>query len=109
NFAELYTESQTLLAMKPEDLAIDIGSNDGTLLSNFKNGGHRVYGIEPSQVGNLANQRGIQTRIAFFGPSVAEEVRRQQGPAKIVTATNVFAHIEHTQEIGDSILQLLGD
>jgi hypothetical protein len=109
NFAELYTESQTVLPMKPADLAIDIGSNDGTLLSNFKNSGHRVFGIEPSQVGNLANQRDIPTKIAFFGPAVAEEVRRQQGPAKIVTATNVFAHIEHTHEIVDSILQLLDE
>lgn len=109
NFAELYTESQTVLPMKPEDLAIDVGSNDGTLLSNFKNGGHRVFGIEPSQVGNLANQRGIPTKIAFFGPAVAEEVRRQQGAAKIVTATNVFAHIEHTHEIVEAILRLLDE
>lgn len=109
NFAELYTESQTVLPMKPEDLAIDVGSNDGTLLSNFKNGGHRVFGIEPSQVGNLANQRGIPTKIAFFGSAVAEEVRRQQGAAKIVTATNVFAHIEHTHEIVEAILRLLDE
>lgn len=109
NFAELYADSQTILPMKPEDLTIDIGSNDGTLLSNFKKGGHRVYGIEPSQVGNLANQRGIPTKIAFFGPAVAEETRRQQGPAKIVTATNVFAHIEHTHEIVESILRLLDE
>ena len=109
NFAELYAEAQTVLPMKPEDLAIDIGSNDGTLLSNFKNGGHRVFGIEPSQVGNLANQRGIPTQIAFFGPAVAAEVRREQGAAKIVTATNVFAHIEHTHEIVGSILRLLDE
>lgn len=109
NFAELYAESQTIVPMKHEDMAVDIGSNDGTLLSNFKNGGHRVFGIEPSQVGNLANQRGIPTRITFFGPAVAEETRRQHGPAKVVTATNVFAHIEHTHEIVDSILQLLDE
>jgi hypothetical protein len=109
NFAELYSESQTIIAMNPEDLAVDIGSNDGTLLSNFKTGGHRVLGIEPSQVGNLAKQRGIPTNIAFFGPAVAEETLRKQGPAKIVTATNVFAHIEHTHEIVDSILRLLDE
>ncbi|HYL45488.1 MAG TPA: class I SAM-dependent methyltransferase [Candidatus Limnocylindrales bacterium] len=109
NFAELYAELQTLLPMKPEDLAVDIGSNDGTLLSNFKNGGHRVFGIEPSQVGNLANERGIPTTISFFSPSVAEATRRQHGPAKIITATNVFAHIEHIHEIVDSILLLLDE
>ena len=66
NFADLYAESQTIIHMGPDDLAIDIGSNDGTLLSNFKGGGHRVLGIEPSQVGNLANERGIPTTIGFF-------------------------------------------
>jgi len=106
NFAELYTESQTIVPMKPEDLAVDIGSNDGTLLSNFQCGGHRVFGIEPSQVGNLANKRGIPTSIAFFGREEAERARRH-GSAKIITATNVFAHIEHIHDIIESILLLL--
>lgn len=106
NFADLYAESQTILPMKADDLAIDIGSNDGTLLSNFRRGGHRVLGIEPSQVGGLANERGIDTVIAFFDRRVAEEVRRKHGAARIVTATNVFAHIEHIHEIVESILVL---
>ena len=109
NFAELYTESQTIVPMKPEDLAVDIGSNDGTLLSNFQRGGHRVFGIEPSQVGNLANERGIPTTISFFGREIAEKTRREQGAAKVITATNVFAHIEHIHDIIDSILTLLDE
>jgi hypothetical protein len=107
NFADLYAESKTIVAMGRDDLAIDIGSNDGTLLSNFQRGGHRVLGIEPSQVGNLANQRGIPTTIGFFDRPLAEETRRQHGPAKIITATNVFAHIEHIHDIVESILLLL--
>jgi hypothetical protein len=109
NFAELYEESQTIVSMGPQDLAIDIGSNDGTLLSNFQRGGHRVHGIEPSQVGNLANQRGIPTTIGFFDRAPAEQTRKQHGPAKIVTATNVFAHIEHIHEIVESILVLMDE
>jgi len=109
NFSELYSESQTIVPMKPEDLAVDIGSNDGTLLSNFQRGGHRVFGIEPSQVGTLANERGIPTTIAFFGRDIAEQTRRQHGRAKIVTATNVFAHIEHIHDIIESILLLLDE
>ncbi|MGA9208077.1 MAG: hypothetical protein WB347_09775, partial [Terriglobales bacterium] len=91
NFADLYAESQGIVPLGPQDLAIDIGSNDGTLLSNFQRGGHRVLGIEPSQVGNLANQRGVPTTIGFFDRPMAEQTRKQHGPAKIVTATNVFA------------------
>src|SRR2546430_2893901 len=109
NFSELYSESQTIVPMKPEDLAVDIGSDDGTLLSNFQRGGHRVFGIEPSQVGTLANERGIPTTIAFFGRDIAEQTRRQHGRAKVVTATNVFAHIEHIHDIIASILLLLDE
>jgi hypothetical protein len=109
NFADLYAESRSVIPLAAEDLAIDIGSNDGTLLSNFQRAGHRVAGIEPSQVGNLANERGIPTRIAFFDRATAEETRKVHGPAKIVTATNVFAHIEHVHDILDSILVLLDD
>jgi hypothetical protein len=109
NFAQLYAESQTIVPMGRQDLAIDIGSNDGTLLSNFQRGGHRVLGIEPSQVGNLANQRGIPTTIAFFDRGLAEQSRKQHGPAKIITATNVFAHIEHIHDVVESILLLLDE
>jgi 2-polyprenyl-3-methyl-5-hydroxy-6-metoxy-1,4-benzoquinol methylase len=107
NFAEMYREAVPLLGLKAEDLVVDIGSNDGTLLSNYKEGGHRVRGIEPSQVGNLANQRGIPTHISFFGKNIANKVRNEEGPAKVITATNVFAHIENVHEIVESILLLL--
>jgi hypothetical protein len=109
NFSQLYSESKMIVPMRPEDLAVDIGSNDGTLLTNFQRGGHRVFGIEPSQVGNLANERGIPTTIAFFGRDVAEQTRRQRGPAKVLTATNVFAHIESIHDIIESILLLLDE
>jgi hypothetical protein len=107
NFADLYNESQTIIPMGPQDLAIDIGSNDGTLLSNFQKGGHRVFGIEPSQVGNLAIGRGIPTTIAFFDQPTAEKTRELHGPARIVTATNVFAHIERIHDIVNCVVLLM--
>jgi hypothetical protein len=109
NFAEMYAEARQLLPLASQDLVVDVGSNDGTLLSNYAGGGHRVRGIEPSQVGNLANQRGIPTWISFFGKEIASRVRQEEGPAAIVTATNVFAHIEDIHEIVESILIMLGD
>jgi hypothetical protein len=109
NFAELYREYRTMLTLTPDSLVIDIGSNDGTLLSNFKDGGHRVLGIEPSQVGNLANERDIPTIISFFHRDVATRVRAEHGPATLVTATNVFAHMENIHDIVDSILLLLDE
>src|SRR5476651_1308974 len=61
NFADLYAESLEMLGLGKDDLVIDIGSNDGTLIQNFQNGGHRILGIEPTDVSRIANDRGIPT------------------------------------------------
>ena len=106
NFAELYSEASAMLELKPQDLVIDIGSNDGTLLSNFKS--HRVLGIEPTEVGKIANSRGIPTLMRYFTPPVAAEVKREHGEARVVTAANCFAHIEDVHSIVEAILDLLG-
>jgi hypothetical protein len=109
NFAELYRESQTILPLAREDLVIDVGSNDGTLLANFREASHRVQGIEPTDMGRLAAERGIPTLCAYFEREAATRVRSEQGPARIVTATNVFAHIENIHDIVESILLMLDE
>ena len=106
NFADLHAEASAMLKLGPQDLVIDIGSNDGTLLSNFKN--HRVLGIEPTEVGKIAASRGIPTLQRYFTPETAAEVRREHGPARVVTAANCFAHIEDVHAIVAGILDLLG-
>src|SRR5262249_15570656 len=65
NFAEMAAEVASLYPLKSTDLVVDIGSNDGTLLSNFANRGP-VHGIEPTNAGKLAIARGIDTLISFF-------------------------------------------
>jgi hypothetical protein len=109
NFADLQRESASLLGLTGEDLVVDIGSNDGTLLSNFKNAGHRVLGIEPTDVGDIANSRGIPTIKRYFGPEVGREVAREHGRASVVTAANCFAHIEDVHAIVDGIVAMLAD
>jgi hypothetical protein len=109
NFADLQRESAAMLGLGEQDLVIDIGSNDGTLLSNFQNGGQRVLGIEPTDVGDIANQRGIPTIKRYFGPEVAREVKREHGPASMVTAANCFAHIEDVHAIVDGVVEMLKD
>ncbi|HEY6024228.1 MAG TPA: class I SAM-dependent methyltransferase [Pseudolabrys sp.] len=109
NFADLQRESAAMLGLSEKDLVIDIGSNDGTLLSNFQNGGHRVLGIEPTDVGDIANRRGIPTIKRYFGIEVAREVKREYAPASVVTAANCFAHIEDVHAIVDGIVEMLKD
>ena len=107
NFADLQRESAAMFKLSEKDLVIDIGSNDGTLLSNFKKGGQRVLGIEPTDVGDIANQRGIPTIKRYFGLDTARQVRREHGPASVVTAANCFAHMEDVHAIVDGIVELL--
>src|SRR3989344_1619017 len=106
NFIELYHESKLITDLKSDDLIIDVGSNDGNLLSNFKDN-HRVLGITPEEIGNLAIKKGIPTIIDYFTPKVVEKIKSEHGKAKIVTATNVFAHIDNINEITEMILGLL--
>jgi len=107
NFADLHCESATMLGLTNKDLVVDIGSNDGTLLSNFQKGGHRVLGIEPTDVGDIANSRGIRTLKRYFGVEVAREVKEKYGPARVITAANCFAHIEDVHAIVDGIVEML--
>jgi 2-polyprenyl-3-methyl-5-hydroxy-6-metoxy-1,4-benzoquinol methylase len=107
NFADLYTESAGMLNLSADDLVVDVGSNDGTLLSNFHKAGHKVLGIEPTDVGRIAASRGIATIQRYFSPEVASEAKRQFGAARIVTAANCFAHMEDVHAIIEGIVELL--
>lgn len=109
NFADLYAEASSRIALAPEDLAVDIGSNDGTLLSNFHGGGHRVLGIEPSQAGVVARNRGIDTLTAYFNADTVAKVKQSHGKAKVITAANVFAHISEPHKVVAGIVDLLTD
>ncbi|MFQ5943782.1 MAG: class I SAM-dependent methyltransferase [Anaerolineales bacterium] len=81
-------------------LVIDIGSNDGTALQAFKARGMRVLGIEPTNVAKLAIDNGIPTIQEFFSESLARQIHGAHGPAAVVLATNMFAHV---QKLGDMV------
>jgi hypothetical protein len=108
NFSDLYEETRVRIGLGADDLVVDIGSNDGTLLSNFYDGGHRVVGIEPTDTGALARERGIPTLQAFFDPDSVEAVLREHGRPRLVTATNVFAHIPDVHAVVDAVESLVG-
>jgi hypothetical protein len=107
NFAELSDEAHALFSLAPSDLVVDIGSNDGTLLQNFAKAGHRVFGIEPTDAGKLARDKGIPTLTSFFNRDAAERVVSEHGKARVVTAANVFAHIEDVHAVMDNVLHML--
>ena len=106
-----HSYSQTIIEyMMPErgDLAVEIGSNDGTMLTFFKEAGLRTIGIDPAiDVAHLANSKGIYTIDQFVSISLAQEIRKRFGPANIVIANNVFAHADDMSGMLRAIQTLL--
>ncbi len=77
------------------DLVIDIGSNVGELLSNFKNERVKVQGIDPAEnIAQKAERRGIPTINAFFNKKIINILKKKKLHPKVITGTNVFAHID---------------
>ncbi|MEK7655913.1 MAG: class I SAM-dependent methyltransferase [Patescibacteria group bacterium] len=109
NFQSLAETVIPMFGLNEKSLVIDIGSNDGTLLKAFMERGTRVLGIEPTNVSKLANERGIETIKEYISVDVARKIVESHGKADVVTAANVFAHINNLTEVIESIKELLTD
>ena len=93
-----------------ESLVVDIGSNDGTFLQQFKDLGMQVAGVDPaSNIAKIANERGIETINDFFSVPVSKMIREQRGTASLITAAGVFFHIDDMDEVCKGIYELLDD
>ena len=90
------------------NLIVDIGSNDGTLLSQFKDLNYRILGVDPAiNLVSKANSIGIPTIQGFFTSELAEEIQKTDGSAMVITANNVFAHADNLDEIIFGVKKLL--
>lgn len=98
------------LQLRPEASILDVGSNDGLLLSKFKALGFEVLGIDPSAyVAAEAEARGIKTLVSFFDRSSVEKVLAAGGPFDLVTANNVFSHADNLREFATSVRDVLAE
>lgn len=97
------------LNLNQKDLIVDIGSNDGSLLKHFKAKGLDVLGVEPTKIAEIANSKGINTIQSFFDEQTAENVIKKKRKAKLITSTNVFAHMSTLGDVMDGIVKLLDD
>lgn len=91
NISELLIKKFNLM---PDDLVVDVGSNDGTLLSGFKDKGIRVLGVEPTNIAKIARSQGINTLQAWFNIATAKKIKAKYGPASLIITTNTFAHMQ---------------
>lgn len=105
NFADLARQTTAWLdGLDEGDLVVDIGANDGTLLSKFT--GCRTVGVEPT--GQADRIEGPAYR-EFFTEDLAKRIVTAHGPAKVITACNVLAHVEDISDVMRGIDVLLSD
>jgi SAM-dependent methyltransferase len=110
HFASYARHVMDLAKLHSEDLVVEIASNDGTLLQHFHRAGVRVLGIEPAaNVAELSRASGLETLAEFFDRGCATKVREQFGPAKVVMANNVFAHVDDPLGFLEGCRTLMGE
>ena len=97
------------LKLGNKDLAVDIGSNDGSLLNHLKKNNLKVVGVEPTNIAKIANKNGIKTIQSFFNEETAEKIAMEYGKAKLITSTNVFAHMSTLGDVMNGIKRLLDE
>lgn len=91
-----------------EGYVLEIASNDGYLLKNFKSLGYEVLGIDPAQnIASLAKLSGINTIPDFFGVGSAIKILKDYGRPALIVANNVAAHVPDMQDFFSGISLLL--
>lgn len=108
HFAKMAGAIKEKFALDENSLVVDIGCNDGLLLKAFKKFGIGVIGIEPAaNVATVAEAAGIETVNDFLNRAAVEKIIDQKGPADLVTATNVFAHMDDLASAANNVKLLL--
>lgn len=103
-------EAVRRLSLDSNSLVVEVASNDGYLLQHVVRAGIPCLGIEPSvNVGAAARDLRVPTRTAFLDQDLAASIRAEHGPADLVVANNVYAHIPDLLGFTQSLRALLAD
>jgi len=96
------------LGLGPESLVVELASNDGYLLQHFLPLGVPVLGIEPAvNVAKVAIDKGIPTRVDFFGVELAEALVAEGKRANLIVGNNVLAQVPDLNDFVSGMVRLL--
>ena len=108
HFYEFALSVKNRFKLTSNDLVIDVGSNVGVLLNSFKSLGTKVLGVDPAEnICKIANSRNIMTLNSFFDSDICDFIKKKHGKAKVITGTNVFAHIDDLSELFKNVKKIL--
>lgn len=92
--ADLSTSLMASKHLEARSLVVEVASNDGYLLRNYKRAGIPVLGIEPAtNIARVAEQRDIRTICDFFSEDLAVRLTGEGYKADVIHAHNVLAHV----------------
>ncbi len=95
--------------LKPDDFVLEIGSNDGIMLSLFPLN-IKILGVDPAtNVVLRAIKKGIPTVPLFFEERLAKQIRAEYGQAKVIYGNNCIAHIDDLDSVMKGVQALLAD
>lgn len=96
------------LDLRPNDLVVELASNDGYLLQHFVGTGVQILGIDPAaNVAPAAAQRGVPTLVEFFGRTTAERLAADGRLASLIVGNNVLAHVPDLRDFIAGVALLL--
>jgi SAM-dependent methyltransferase len=108
HFEEYAKEILKKYPLSKNSRVLDIGSNDGTLLQFFKDQNYSVLGVDPAKkISETSSKNGIETLTDFFNFELSMKIRQKYGSISLITANNVFAHIDDLNEFVKGIHHLL--
>jgi C-methyltransferase C-terminal domain/Putative zinc binding domain/Methyltransferase domain len=98
------------LGLEVDSFVVEVASNDGYLLQHFVHQWIPCLGIEPSaEVGQAAREKGVPTRTAFLTPETGAAICKSNGPADLVVANNVYAHVPDVVGFTEGLRALVAD
>jgi hypothetical protein len=96
------------LALGPDSFVVEVASNDGYLLQHTVARGIRSLGIEPAaNVAEAAVAKGVDTEVMFLGQESGAKLADTYGPADLVVANNVFAHVPDIVDFAKGLRSLV--
>jgi SAM-dependent methyltransferase len=99
---------RSVIARMQPEFVVELASNDGYLLQHFKEAGVRCLGVEPAaNVAALAQAKGIDTLVRFFGAKTAADIVSEHGHASLIVANNVLAHVPDVNDFVAGMSTLL--
>ena len=88
---------------------VEIASNDGLFLEHFNDVGFEITGVDPSNLADETDARGLTSIRDFFGESVANRIVDSQGQADLIVARNVLGHSSQMRDLTAGIKRLLAE